>query len=164
MKNDRPTDEQKPAGKKPRVKPRAKKPNKDNKAKLSQSYVPQYAGDLSKEALMTIIAIMKENEDPKVQMAAAKMLLDKNAQFLQGLMPNPSPSAFENNDITKPDSTGTDSADVDISNTDIESAIALAKEILDALAERKTQKLDGKSDVVVDRAAGTDNAAIIAER
>jgi hypothetical protein len=101
--------------------------------------------DLSGEALMTIVAIMKDNDDPKLQMAAAKMLLDKNMKM---------PSLLRSEPMT---STTTEAAPP--TADDIDAAIALAKAVLDELAFSKTQKLDGAGAMVADRTAGTDNAA-----
>lgn len=87
---------------------------------------------------MTIIAIMKDNDDPKLQMAAAKMLLDKNISA-------PVTSACPEQNLLTAD--------------DVDAAIALAKSVLDELARIKTQKLDGAGEVAAGGAPGTDNAA-----
>ncbi len=93
---------------------------------------------INQEALMTIIAIMKDNDDPKLQMAAAKMLLDKNISA-------PVTSACPEQNLLTAD--------------DVDAAIALAKSVLDELARIKTQKLDGAGEVAAGGAPGTDNAA-----
>ena len=92
---------------------------------------------------MTIVAIMKDNDDPKLQMAAAKMLLDKkiNVKGPQRIAPMPNV-----NETSSP------TAD------DVDAAIALAKQLLDELAGRKTQELDSAGPLVADGAPGTDNA------
>ncbi len=92
-------------------------------------------GDFSQEALMTIIAIMKDNDDPKLQMAAAKVLLDRSAKPLSTHTPEVSPPTED----------------------ELDAAIALAKKVLDALAGSKTQELDGQGTVVIEGASGTDN-------
>ena len=94
---------------------------------------------------MTIVAIMKDNDDPKLQMAAAKMLLEKSSKM---------PNVFQAN-VTAMNS----SEAVPPTPDDIDAAIALAKIVLDELAGRKAQKLDGKGAVVIDSAPGTDNTA-----
>ncbi len=93
---------------------------------------------------MTIVAIMKDNDDPKLQMAAAKMVLEKSAKMPSGLLMTT---------MTQPNEPLSPTAD------DIDAAIALAKEVLDALAGRKTQKLDGAGTLVIDSSPGTDNPA-----
>ena len=92
--------------------------------------------DVSQEALMTIIAIMKNNDDPKLQMAAAKMLLDRSTKT--------------------PDMNHTETSSP--TSDELDAAIALAKNVLDALAGTKTKELDGAGEVVIGGAAGTDNA------
>lgn len=87
---------------------------------------------------MTIIAIMKDNDDPKVQMAAAKMLLEQKKSA-------PIMTAHPEHNLPTAD--------------DVDAAIALAKSVLDELALIKTQKLDGASEVVAGSAPGTDNPA-----
>lgn len=84
---------------------------------------------------MTIISIMKDNDDPKLQMAAAKVLLDRSAKM-------PSANQTELDPLT---------------SDELDAAIALAKKVLDALAGTKTQELDGQGAVVINRAPGTDN-------
>lgn len=91
---------------------------------------------------MTIVAIMKDNDDPKLQMAAAKMVLEKSAK-----LPTSLNASMTTNETVRPTS------------DDIDAAIALAKQVLDELAGRKTQKLDGAGKVVVGSTAGTDNPA-----
>ncbi len=108
---------------------RAGKPQSELQTSLNSN-------DFSQEALMTIIAIMKDNDDPKLQMAAAKMVLDRNIH-----VPTAAPLVEHH------------SLDAD----DIECAIALAKAVLDELANRKTQKLDGAGEVAIDGASGADN-------
>lgn len=103
------------------------------------------SGDLSSEALMTIVAIMKDNDDPKLQMAAAKMVLEKSAKLPSVVQPNV--TVMNSSEAVPP------------TPDDIDAAIALAKIVLDELAGRKTQKLDGKGAVVTDGTARTDNAA-----
>ena len=87
---------------------------------------------------MTIIAIMKDNDDPKLQMAAAKMLLDKRAALA------PAPMTDET---------------ISPTTDDIDDAIALAKKVLDALAGRKTQELDGAGEVDFNSAPAADHPA-----
>ena len=94
---------------------------------------------------MTIVAIMKDNDDPKLQMAAAKMLLEKSSKI---------PNVFQANVTTMNSSEA-----VPPTPDDIDAAIALAKIVLDELAGRKTQKLDGKGEVVAGSAPRTDNPA-----
>lgn len=103
-----------------------------NQAKMHDK---ELKGDFSQEALMTIIAIMKDNDDPKLQMAAAKVLLDRSAKPLTTQPPEVSPPTED----------------------ELDAAIALAKKVLDALAGTKTQELDGEGEVVIDGAPGTDN-------
>lgn len=107
--------------------------------------LPAVTGDLSSEALMTIVAIMKDNDDPKLQMAAAKMVLEKSAKLPSVIQASVSPMKHP-----EPDSLTAD---------DIDAAIALAKALLDQLAATKTQELDGKGAVVAERTAGTDYPA-----
>ena len=97
---------------------------------------------------MTIVAIMKDNDDPKLQMAAAKMVLEKSAKGAALL-----PAYAAAQAMTK------SSEPVSPTSDDIDAAIALAKAILDELAGRKTQKLDGAGAVVINSTAGTDNPA-----
>ncbi len=91
---------------------------------------------------MTIVAIMKDKSDPKLQMAAAKMVLEKSARM---------PMTRVNNAAACEPLPPT--AD------DVDAAIALAKVVLDELAGRKTQKLDGAGAMVADGASRTDHSA-----
>jgi hypothetical protein len=92
----------------------------------------------SREALMTLVAIMKDPENPRLQMAAAKTLLDRG--FKAALA---DASEIEANPP---------------SQDDIDAAIALAKAVLDALAAGKSRGVEGQGAMAAERAPETDHA------
>lgn len=111
---------------------------------LARVHSGALCSDLGAEALMTIVAIMKDHDDPKLQMAAAKMLLDKNLN-VSALPRGASLAPAPEQPTLAPD--------------DIDAAIALAKAVLDELATRKTQQLDGQGQMAADGTPRTDHPA-----
>lgn len=93
----------------------------------------------SKEAIMTLLAIMQDDEDPKLQIAAAKALLGKEAK---------------NTETALQQESATDSEPM--SPDEFAAILTAAKAILDELAARKTISLVGAGAMADGSTAGTD--------
>ena len=83
---------------------------------------------------MTLVSIMKEDDNPRVKIAAARALLARNTPDLEPL-------------------------EQELTSDDIDAAIAAAKALLDELAARKAQSVSGPGRVADGGAAIADNAA-----
>lgn len=81
------------------------------------------AGGIGAEAVMTLVSIMKDDSDPRLQIAAAKALLDRTGVETPAVPHDP----MNETPAASPD--------------DIDAAIALAKAVLDELASRKAGSL-----------------------
>jgi hypothetical protein len=114
-----------------------KVPHAHSQAKKNE--LDALAGCHSREALMTLVAIMKDAEDPRLQIAAAKTLLDRGLK---------APLETEEKIYETKEAPSQD---------DIDAAIALAKKLLDELATRKATSLDGAGAVDPASAAPSDH-------
>ena len=96
---------------------------KPKKQAMMNSVHDAQADPYRKEALMTLVALMQSDDDPRVQLSAAKTLLERSLKepILQNAPQNP---IMQNENLD-----------------DIDAAIALAKKLLDELAVRKTQSV-----------------------
>jgi hypothetical protein len=98
---------------------------------------PKKAAPTGREAVQTLVTIMKNDNQPRLQIAAAKALLLRNEAV---------------KDVEKSEQQG-DKGD------DIDQAIALAKKLLDELAAGKTGGVPGEGAVAADGAAIADHPA-----
>ena len=74
---------------------------------------------------MTLVSLMKDDDNPRIQIAAAKALLSRHAP--ENVLPEP--------------------LDAALSDDDIDHAIAVAKALLDELAARKAASLPGPGEM-----------------
>lgn len=88
----------------------------------NKSKQKQRTKKLNEEAVMTLVAIMKDQEDPRLQLSAAKTLLQKSS----------SENESQHNDAV-----------TDCHPHEIDAAIAVAKALLDELARRKAACVSG---------------------
>ena len=88
---------------------------------------------------MTLVQIMKDDSDPRLQIAAAKVLLEKSEK-------RPLPLLNETD-------TGIPTAD------DIDAALAVAKAVLDELAQRKAGGVAGPGAMAAEGAPQPDHPA-----
>lgn len=95
--------------------------------------------DTGEEALMTLRAIMREEEDPKLQIAAAKALL--------GHAPKIAATAAKGGETDEP------TFDPD----DLDAIVSVAKALLDELAARKTGGISGTGALASEGAAKPDH-------
>lgn len=89
-----------------------------------------------REAVMTLVAIMKEDEDPRMQIAAAKALLGRGA-----------------GEASAPESLP------ELSEDDIDAVINAAKKLLEELASRKSGGVPGAGELADTGAPGADHPA-----
>ncbi len=93
---------------------------------------------------MTLVAIMNDKSDPRLQIAAARTLLAQRVP----------PDKTAETEAQTPSS-----PDFLMSDDELDAAITVAKALLDELAARKAAGVDGKGNVAVKGAAKPDHPA-----
>lgn len=104
----------------------------DGKARCGKAKTDAVTG-IGAEAVMTLVSIMKDDSDPRLQIAAAKALLDRTDVETPGPAPGTPHDSMNEPSAASPD--------------DIDAAIALAKAVLDELASRKAGSLAGTGEL-----------------
>jgi hypothetical protein len=109
-------------------------PYKKKNRKPDAAFVTALQSDHGRDAIMTLVSIMKDDSDPRLQITAAKALLDRNADMAASL------------------------EETAVSPDDIDAAIAVAKAVLDELAARKAGGVAGAGELAATGTPAADNA------